>query len=471
MRSIILKSFVLIILLFNTSFSQESIDGHWKGSILIMNTELGIIVCIETDNDSITGKIDIPQQNASNLSLSNIHYDFPKLSFVLEIPTGNAEFKGEIIQDSIKGSFQQSGIKGIFTLSRTSLDTQKVLEDEVLPYIEEEVTFHNGDIKLSGTLTLPEYPGKHPAVVMITGSGPQDRNEEIYGFKIFKIIADHFTKNGIAVLRYDDRGVGESTGNISESTTEDFAGDVIEAVKYLQTRNDIRHDNIGLCGHSEGGIIAPLVASKHKDITFIILMAGTGVTGEEIVLEQTELILKAEGMSDEEIKESLEQSKKLFTDLKSGKEKDEIISEIRKQILGDYKDMPEEQKELITNKDEYADKTANSKYEQLSSPWMSYFLSYDPVPALEKVTCPVLMLFGELDLQVSVVQNEKPMIDALIRGNNKDFEVKTFPKANHLFQTANNGSPSEYPNLLKEFIPDFLDFISSWILERFSVSR
>lgn len=471
MRDIILKSLVLLVFLFNSSLSQEDIDGRWEGSISIMNTELGIIVNFDTDNDSLTGTIDIPQQNASNLPLSNIRFNFPKLSFVLEIPTGNAEFDGEIIQDSIKGSFQQSGIKGTFNLAKSSVDTLDILENEVLPYIEEEVVFHNGDIKLSGTLTLPEYPGRHPAVVMITGSGPQDRNEEIYGFKIFKIIADHFTKNGIAVLRYDDRGVGESTGNISESTTEDFAGDVTEAVKYLQTRNDIRHDYIGLCGHSEGGIIAPLVASQYKDIAFIILMAGTGVTGEEVVLEQTELILKAEGMEDEEIKVSLEQSKKLFSHLKSGKEKDEIISELKKQVLESYEDIPKEQKELITDKDEYADKIAKSKYEQLTSTWMSYFLSYDPVPALEKVTCPVLMLFSELDLQVSVVQNEKPMVAALVRGNNKDYEVKTFPKANHLFQTANTGSPSEYADLPKEFVPGFLDFITSWILERFSVSR
>ena len=471
MKSIILKSTLLIAILINVSLAQDTIDGLWEGSISIMGYDLNIIVKLESSNDSLTGTIDIPQQNASNLPLSNIRYDFPKLSFVLEVPNGNAEFDGEIIQDSVKGSFQQTGVKGTFYLVRSSGDSQEVLEDEILPYIEEEVTFHNGNIKLSGTLTLPEYPGKHPTVVMITGSGPQDRNEEIFGYKTFKIIADHFTKNGIAVLRYDDRGVGESTGNISESTTEDFANDVTEAVKYLQTRNDIRYDNIGLCGHSEGGIIAPLVASRYKDIAFIILVAGTGVTGEEIILEQTRLILKTNGMTDEEIKENSEQSKILFNLLKSGKEKDEIISELRKQVLGDYEDMSEEQKESITDKDEYVNKTANSKYAQLTSPWMSYFLFYDPVPALEKVTCPVLMLFGELDLQVSVVQNEKPMVDALVRGNNKDFEVKTFPKANHLFQTANTGSPSEYAELPKEFVPDFLDFMSSWILERFSVSR
>jgi len=471
MKNIILKSFVLIILFFNSSLSQEIVDGRWEGGISIMEINLEIIVSFETVNDSLRGTIEIPKQSNEKIPLSNIICDFHNLNFTILISPSNAVFSGVIVNDSIAGSFTQSGTSGTFYLTKTTETKEGVSKDEVLPYVEKEVTFHNGDIKFSGTLTLPEYPGKHPAVVMITGSGPQDRDEEIYSFKIFKMIADHFTKNGIAVLRYDDRGIGGSTGNISESTTEDFAGDVIEAVKYLQTRNDIRHDNIGLCGHSEGGIVAPLAASNYKDIAFIILMAGTGVTGEEVIIEQTELILKAEGIADEEIKESLVQSKKLFSDLRSGKEKEEIISELRKQILENYEHMTEEQKELITDKDEYADKTTNSKYDQLTSPWMSFFLSYDPVPALEKVTCPVLMLFGELDLQVSVAQNEKPMIDALVRGNNKDFEVKTFPKANHLFQEANTGSPSEYADLQKEFTQGFLDFMSSWVLERFSVSR
>ena len=471
MSKVILKFFLLIALLFNTSIAQDNLDGDWNGNLSIMETDLSIIVRFKTVNDSLTGTIDIPQQNASNLPLANINCYFQKISFVLEIPSGNVEFNGEIVQDSIAGSFVQSGVKGSFYLTRFIGTEQEITTPEVLDFIEEEVTFNNSDIILSGTLTLPLYPGKHPAVVMITGSGPQNRDEEIYGFKIFKIIAEHFTNNGIAVLRYDDRGIGGSTGNISESTTDDFAEDVIEAVKFLQSRDDIRHDQIGLCGHSEGGIVAPLTASKYKDIAFIILIAGTGVTGEEIIIKQTELIMRAEDKTDEDIKKSLEGQKELFGYISSGKEREEIIAEIKKQILEDFDELPDEFKESVVDKEEYAETSANLKYEQLSSPWMSYFLSYDPVPSLEKVTCPVLLIFGELDLQVSVTQNEQPMVDALIKGGNKDYEVKILQTANHLFQVATTGSPTEYAELPKEFVPGFLDYMTKWILNRVSLSR
>jgi len=471
MNKIVLNSFLLIALFFSTSIAQDTIDGKWDGSLSIMETDLNIIVNFKTVNDSLSGTIDIPQQKANDLPLSNIAYNFPKISFVLEIPSSNVKFDGEIIRDSISGSFLQSGVNGSFYLTRFFDNELEITKPEVLDYLEEEVTFNNGDITLSGTLTLPLYPGKHPAVVMITGSGPQNRDEEIYGFKIFKIIAEQFTNNGIAVLRYDDRGVGGSTGNISKSTTEDFAGDVIEAVKFLQSRDDIRHDQVGLCGHSEGGIIAPLVASKDKDIAFIILVAGTGVTGEEIIIKQTRLILEAEGETNEDIKKSLEEQKELFGYISSGKKEEEIIAEIKKQTLENFDELPDEIKESIVDKEEYAETSAKVKYEQLSSPWMTYFLSYDPVPALEKVTCPVLLIFGELDLQVPVTQNEQSMVDALIKGGNKDYGVKIFPNANHLFQTAITGSPSKYAELPKEFVPGFLDFMTKWMLDRVSVSR
>jgi len=203
----IIKFLLLFSLLLNTSIAQDTIDGEWSGCLSIMGTDLNITAEFTTVDDSITGSMDIPQQNVYDLPLTDINYDFPKISFVLEIPTGNVKFEGEITQDSIAGSFVQIGVKGYFYLSRsTGLEQEKTIpKPEVHDFIEEEVTFNNGDIILSGTLTLPKYPGKHPAVVMITGSGPQNRDEEIYGFKIFKLIAEHFTNNGIAVLRYDDR--------------------------------------------------------------------------------------------------------------------------------------------------------------------------------------------------------------------------------------------------------------------------
>ena len=343
---------------------------------------------------------------------------------------------------------------------------------EPLPYNSEEVTFSNGDIKLAGTLTIPKTEGKHPAVVMITGSGPQNRDEELFGFKPFKVIADYLTRNGIAVLRYDDRGVGGSTGeSVSHYTSEDFADDVLEAVKFLKPRNDINPEQIGLMGHSEGGIIAPLAAAKSNDIAFIVLMAGTGVKGIDIIKEQSALIMRAEDTPEEIIKANNELMDKAYKILESNGNLEDIRGDLEKLVLINYDEMTEEEKDAIKDKDEYIKTRVDAHIKQLDLPWMKYFLSYDPAPTLEKVKCPVLMLFGELDLQVPPSQNEAPMEKALREGGNKDYTTVVFPKANHLFITAKTGSPTEYSKLPKEFVPDFLDTIKDWIIKRVTVVK
>jgi pimeloyl-ACP methyl ester carboxylesterase len=344
-------------------------------------------------------------------------------------------------------------------------------DDEPLPYNSEEVTFNNGDIKLAGTLTIPKTDGKHPAVVMITGSGPQNRDEELFGFKPFKIIADYLTRNGIAVLRYDDRGVGGSTGeSVSHYTSEDFAGDVLEAVKFLKTRDVINPKQIGLMGHSEGGIIAPMAASKSDDIAFIILMAGTGVNGADLLKKQSELIMKAENASDEEIKANDVEIEKINKIVISGST-EELRSTFEEAELKGYDDLTDEEKNAINNKDEYIKTNVDRDLKRYGNTWFKFFLAYDPAPALEKVKCPVLMLFGELDLQVPPSQNREPMENALIKGGNKDYKVVVFPKANHMFITANTGSPSEYNSLPKEFVPGFLDTVKDWITERVTIVK
>ncbi len=468
--------FLFSILLIHPTYSQQVIDGSWSGAIQIMGTELGIDVRFKTETDSIRGTIDIPQQNAKDLRLIHISFNSPKVYF--ELPAGTvAVFDGEMQGDSITGKFLQAGMEGKFNLKKTSEKTEinipKVEEiPEELTYNSEKVTFYNGDIKFAGTLTFPKTEGKHPAVVMITGSGPQNRDEELVGFKPFKIIADYLTRNGIAVLRYDDRGVGSSTGkNVSEYTSEDFAGDVLEAVKFLKTRSDINPEQIGLIGHSEGGIVAPLSASKSKDIAFIVLMAGTGVTGFEIIKEQSSLILKANNASEEEIKENAELQDKIFKVMKSGGDIGELRKEFEKSILKSYNEMTQEQKKTIKDKNEYIKSMADLQLKQFDSPWMKYFLPYNPAVTLETVSCPVLMLFGELDLQVSPSQNREPMEKALEKGGNKDFKTVVLPKANHLFQSAATGSPNEYAKLPKEFVPGFLDAMKDWISERVTVVK
>jgi len=336
-------------------------------------------------------------------------------------------------------------------------------------YKEEEIVFYNGDIKLVGTLTLPKNKGRHPAIVMITGSGPLNRDEELFEFKSFEIIADHFTRHGIATLRYDSRGVGASTGNVFLSTLPDFSNDVMAAVHYLTNRSEINIKQIGLCGHSEGGIIAPFCASNSDDVAFIILISGVGQSGEKSFFTQNKLIMRADKVSEDKINEVLNLQKKMISQILEGDKETEIES-----ILIDItkKSMNIERSDWNTDKQDLDNTILNQVTCQLTtynSPWFNYFLNYDPKPKLEKVKCPVLMLFGELDLQVPYQLNKEIMVDALRKSGNKDYTVKVFPKANHLFQYAQTGSPTEYSKLEKKFVSGFLKFMSKWILKHVEI--
>lgn len=473
-----MKKFFAVLLVF-ISFAilraQPVVEGDWGGGIKIMGQELEIVTHFKQGDAGISGTIDIPPQGAYGLKLSNFIHLHPDFSFELNVPNGLAKFDGHFSGDSLTGKFLQAGIEGMFYLTRSAPVTPKKETEETkekLPYKEEEVSFKNGENTFSGTLTVPEYQGKHPAVVMITGSGAQNRDEELFGFKPFRIIADHLTRNGIAVLRYDDRGTGKSTGKkVSESTTEEFAYDVIEAVKYLQTRKDINPGQVGLIGHSEGGVVGPLAASKYGDVAFVVCIAGTGVNGEEIIMEQTKLIELANKTPEEVVREDQIIMKKMLKLLMSDEDKKWVIDTLKNIQLSEYEKLSEEQKKEIKDKNEWAESYAKSVISQFDNPWMKYFLRYDPAPALEKTKCPVLLLFGELDLQVAPSQNLEPMKKALEKGGNKDFEIKIFPKANHLFQEAVTGSPNEYATLEKKFINGFLDHISGWILKRVTISR
>ncbi|MCE1164240.1 MAG: alpha/beta fold hydrolase [Bacteroidetes bacterium] len=460
---------------FSALRAQTVLEGDWSGALEIMGTPLDIITHFTNDNGNYSGKIDVPAQKKKGLSLSNISYNSPRVYFELDVPNGLAKFDGEFVNDSIKGVFSQAGYEGSFWLVKGIIKEPEEKKDEVvedLPYKEEEVTYKNGDITIAGTLTIPSQPGKHPAVVMITGSGPQNRDEEVAGFKIFKFIADRLTRNGIAVLRCDDRGVGSTTGkSVEEYTSEDFAGDAIEGVKYLQSRKDINPAQIGLFGHSEGGLIAPMAASKFSDIAFIVCMAGPGATGAEIIKEQSKLIMKANYIKPEEINKDMLTLDKMLDAIVNNKDLNDIKKTMKEERLKEYDKLPEVQRSRIKDKNEWAEAFVNSYMKSFTSTWMKFFLSYDPIPALEKVKCPVLLLFGETDLQVPPEQSEKPMLDALKKGGNKDYQSKIFIKANHLFQESDTGSPNDYPNLKKEFVGGFLDFVTAWISKHVTIPK
>jgi pimeloyl-ACP methyl ester carboxylesterase len=423
----------------------------------------------KTKGGQLEGTIDIPEQNASGIVLKNVRFELPKLHCELPAGPGVAIFDGTLAGDSLAGAFTQSGITGKFYAVRGKAAPKVEEARETVPYAQEEVVFYDDSIKFAGTLTLPETKGPHPAVVMITGSGPQNRDEELFGFKPFKVIADHFTRKGIAVLRYDDRGVGGSTGNNGQSTTKDFAQDALAAIHFLQTRPDINPKQIGLCGHSEGGIVGPLAASQSADVAFVICIAGTGIDGEDLLLAQEKAIMRADSATDDEIEKAVATSRLVYQSLLSSKDTVELRQQLRKAVVEQIKSMTDVQRKAITNEDEFIKMGVEARLRSLGSPWFRYFLAYNPAPALEKVRCPVLALFGGHDTQVPAKLNEDAMESALKKGGNTDYTFKVFPNANHLFLAAKTGSPREYGALKKEFVPGFLDTMSDWILKRVTV--
>ncbi|MHB9039340.1 MAG: alpha/beta hydrolase family protein [Melioribacteraceae bacterium] len=461
------KMFIALVFIFSQTNAQNDIAGYWSGKIKMLTMNLDFQIKVEKTKKTLNAFMSIPSQKLENYQLAVFTFKKNKLHFELPSQAGTAKFDGELIVDSIKGKILQAGIQGTFYLARS--EEQKTIPkseskiNEPLPYLEDEVAFKSGRILLAGTLTIPKEEKKYPAVILLTGSGPQNRDEEIYGFKIFQKIADYLTRRGIAVLRYDDRGVGGSTGNTMQSTTEDFAGDAQAAIDFLKKQKNIDPKKIGFLGHSEGAIIAPMVAANSNDVAFMVLMSGTGVNGGEVLLEQQKLILKASGVADSLINQNLELQKEINKALNNNKDLNDIRNDIQTFAEKDYETLSPDIKASIKDKKAYINSTVQSQIMVFNNPWFKYFINYDPAPALQKVKVPVLMTFGELDLQVPVNQNKPKMEDALRLGGNNNFKSIIFPKANHLYQEAKTGSPGEYNELEKEFVPGFLEKIGDWI--------
>ncbi len=449
-----------------TLMAEHAVDGEWNGAIKIMGTEMGITARFEGDGDALSATLDIPQQGAKGVPLQNVSYQHPDIQF--EIPgAAVAKFVGQVDGDSMSGEFLQSGMKGSVELSRRGADESVEAAEEVaepLPYDEEEVVFVNGDVSLAGTLTLPRSIGPFPAVVMITGSGPQNRDEELVGFKPFRVIADYLTREGIAVLRYDDRGVGGSTGSTNDSTSMDFATDVVAAVLFLKQRADIDGSRIGAIGHSEGGIVAP-IAAQSGELAFVVLLAGTSVTGEEILYLQGRLIAEANGATPEEIETQRAGQEQMMKAIRSGEGWEAIEVNMAEQIRAGVADMTEEQRAAIPDVDEFVKAQVSAGIAATNTPWFKAFIDYDPVPALEVLTVPALAIFGELDLQVPAQANADGMEKAFKKSGHEQYRIVTLDGANHLFQAATTGSPTEYATLKKELVPEFLPLITAWIKE------
>ena len=332
------------------------------------------------------------------------------------------------------------------------------------PYSSEEVHYETNGVKLAGTLTLPAGNGPFPAVLLLTGSGAQNRDEEVFGHKPFLVIADHLTRAGIAVLRMDDRGIGGSTGSVSNSTTADFADDALAGVRFLKSHPHIAPGRIGLLGHSEGGIIAPLAASRSRDVAFVILLAGTGLPGAEVLLDQGTRIARAEGAPEGRIQTQTADQRKVFELIRTEKDPVALRAKLQDVARAQVARLPEaERRSLGDNPEAFVDK----QVEVALTPWFRFFLAYDPRPALAHLRIPVLALNGERDLQVSADLNLPEIGKALKAAKDPDVTLRRLPNLNHLFQHATTGDISEYAKSAETISPEVLDIVTKWILERF----
>jgi len=448
--------------------SEISIEGIWEGKLKVPGGELRIVFKISKNSDgTLTATLDSPDQGATDIPIEEAIFKDDTLR--LEVKSAGGVFEGKVSEDFlvIEGEWKQSGQTLPLTVKRVYKAVEILRPQEPkkpYPYIEEELVYENkeAEITLAGTLTLPPGKGPSPVVLLISGSGPQDRNETIYNHRPFLVLADYLTRQGIAVLRVDDRGVGESTGDFSQATSEDFASDVLAGIEYLKTRKEINPEQIGLIGHSEGGLIAPMVAVKSPDVAFIVLMAGTGLTGEEILYLQGALIYRAMGVSEEEIIKNRQFNEKIFSLIKEEKDEKTIEEKLRQMFMADWAELNDEEKSRIGDPEVFL----KAQLQSLLSPWLKFFLTYDPKPTLSKVKCPVLAINGGKDLQVPPKENLSAIEEALVAGGNKNFIIKELPGLNHLFQTAQTGLPDEYVKIEETISPVALKIISDWILEQ-----
>ena len=434
-----------------------SLDGIWEGAVKVMGQEIATRLNFEGQG----GTVDFPTQGATRIPMQNFSAQDGSVKFdVLPAPS-TASFELKMQGDNLAGSFKQAGYEGTFSATRGV--AAQATESAPKEYKEEEVTFKNGDVSLAGTLSLPDGDGPHPAIVLITGSGPQDRDETLFGFKPFAILADALTKSGVAVLRYDDRGVGGSSAGTQEDTSETFAGDVNAAVGFLKARKDIDAEKIGLLGHSEGGIIAPMVAVEQGGIDYIVMLAGPGIRGRELLVEQAAAVAKSSGADDAAVQKTRTEETRVLDAVLTGEGLDEIKSDMVKQVRAQADLLPDDQKKSLGDLDQWAQQTVEQQIGMMQGAWMKFFLTHDQAATLEKVTVPVLALFGEKDVQVPPASNVAPLEAAFAKGGNKDVTVKVIPSANHLFQEATTGSPNEYATLPKEFAPGVVDTITQWV--------
>jgi uncharacterized protein len=445
--------------------AKEKLAGSWMGRLESGGMYIRLVFNINlNDRDTLTASLESPDQGSVIIPVGLV--DYRGDSIIIEAAIIGGRYAGIVKGDkNIEGSWEQMGIKYPLNMEKQDAPFKLNRPQEPqppFPYTSGEVKIRNekAGITLAGTLTIPEGTGPFPAAILISGSGPQNRDEEIMGHKPFAVIADHLTRNGIAVLRYDDRGVGKSEGNYSTATSADLATDAEAAFIFLQGHHQIDKARTGFIGHSEGGLIAPMVASVKPATAFIVSLAGPGVKGEELLLKQAEEISLAMGNSNEDAETAKRINLKLYKIIRknpdSGKAEPKLV-----------RTMTRELRKMGVEDEVIKERINNLKLTLLgdSYGWFRFFIISEPSDYWSEVTCRVLILNGEKDLQVNPAINTEGIAGALRKGGNTNFTVRIMPGLNHLFQSSATGLPGEYGTIEETFSPEVLKTISDWILK------
>lgn len=451
MKRILLIS-ALVFLLANSGMAQN-ITGYWKGTLSLGPTELELCFDIKQSDGTISATLDVPAQGAYNIPVTSISFEMMKLT--MDIAPLNAKYEGTLVLNNIVGEFTQMGMSLPLNLSKGEKAEKPRRPQEPkapFPYKSEEVFFKNTreDFTLAGTLTIPEGEGPFPAMILVTGSGAQNRDEELMDHKPFAVIADYLSRNGVAVLRFDDRGVGSSEPGNPDATSFDLSYDAEAAFDYLLSRKEVIPSLCGITGHSEGGYINFMVARRRPDVAFVISLAGPAVTGAEVMKLQQAEVYRGMGMPEQAIEQNRVISEQVFAIVEKHDTPDENF---RKEALG-----------LLASVG-MPDDVAVPMIDQYGSPWFFYFLKYDPAPAIREVTVPALILNGTLDKQVVSYQNI-PVFHEIAKETGRDnMRIVELEGLNHLFQHATTGLPTEYATIeetiSEEVLALMLEFVKT----------
>ncbi len=462
--------FLSLFLLVNSSYAQQAssaskrLQGSWLGKVDLNSRLLRVVFNFRPSGDTLLVTLDSPDQATKDLPVKRawmigdsvfidaafVHGQYSGLML-----KGDTAMEGLWTQGSFSTELAFKKLAGAFLLRRPQEPRGP------FPYKSEDLVFTNkqAGVELAGTLTIPEGQGPFPAVILVTGSGPQNRNEELFNHKPFWVIADFLTRNGIAVLRYDDRGTYKSKGNFKTATTFDFADDAEAGFNYLLSRSEIDHDKVGIAGHSEGGMIAPVIAARNNKVRFIILLAGPGLPGRMVITRQSSLISRSFGMSEGKIDTANAINDKIYDIVEA--EPDSLIAaqKIRQVLIESVVQASDLTKE---DKDK-AIKNIDQTIRVVDRKWFRTFLMFDPAIYLSKVQCPVLAIAGSLDIQVSPDENLNAILDVMEKTGNKFYQIKKLPELNHLFQHAKTGLPAEYNHIEETFAPEALQIILDWL--------